>query len=533
MRGCRLYSLFNKEAVTIILWYVTCVFVHISVFQSVPDNYSVSGNSAIVSVVVYSSIITLYSVLGLFGDVFIGRYRLIQFSLWVQWISVLVSTFTTALLSEYQFHTRLQVLLYLIIYVIEMLGQSTFQVVAIQFGTDQLQEAPSELLSTFIYWYFMIERLSILVYQWILYILYMSLVSSFGVTKTIIIKLGWNLFVAVWVSIMLIVKNYCMLNWFSIRDRMPNDTLNEDPRSGKSNPYHLIYNVLRYAQKHKYPAQRSALTYWEDEIPSRFDLGKSKYGGPFTAEEVENVKTFFHLIKLLLSLSGVLFTLNSVDATFSQYSTSLHFSHGMSDNTKLDLTENLCNTVTVTLLILFYFISPYVRRYLSSMLKRIGIGALFATVCTLSLLLIDSTRHATNFNVPCFFSQSDITLDLSPYLNIIPHLLYELSYMILTISLIEFIIAQSPHSMKGVLIGFYYVLRFGFSGTLTLVEHFAFEKYPIYSNSLSCGTVYYIITIAVALLNLIAYIFVSRKYKLRERDEVINFHIFAEKYYES
>ena len=52
--------------------------------------------------------------------------------------------------------------------------------------------------------------------------------------------------------------------------------------------------------------QRSALTYWEDEIPSRIDLRKRKYGGPFTIEEVENVKTFLQLLKVLLSLSGIL-----------------------------------------------------------------------------------------------------------------------------------------------------------------------------------------------------------------------------------
>ena len=171
------------------------------------------------------------------------------------------------------------------------------------------------------------------------------------------------------------------------------------------------------------------------------------------------------------------------------------------------------------------------------MLKRIGIGALLTIICILSILrlLIDSIGHATKiYEISCFLSSSDIgLLNLDPYLNVIPHLLYNLSYMIFTISLIEFIIAQSPHSMKGILIGFYYVLCFGLGGTHALVEHFAFEKYPIYSNSLSCGTVYYIITIAIALLSLICYIFVSSKYKLRERDEVINFHIFAENYYES
>ena len=247
---------------------------------------------------------------------------------------------------------------------------------AIQFGIDQLEGASSIVLSAFIYWYFMIERLSLLLYSWICYVLNWIFASSLGVIKTsIMIKVGWNLFVAVWVSIVLVIKNCCMLSWFSIGDRMPNDIQTKDPRSGTSNPYRLIYNVLRYAQKHTYPARRSSLTYWEDKIPSRIiiDLGKSKYGGPFTDEEVENTKTFLHLIKLLLSLSGVLYTLYSISACMhaNLSSISQHFSHGISDSTQQNLIECLCNTVTASLLISFYFISPYIRKYLPSMLKRV------------------------------------------------------------------------------------------------------------------------------------------------------------------
>ena len=45
-------------------------------------------------------------------------------------------------------------------------------------------------------------------------------------------------------------------------------------------------------------------TYWEEDIPPRIDLGKSKYGGPFTTEEVEDVKTFLLLSLVLGSLFG-------------------------------------------------------------------------------------------------------------------------------------------------------------------------------------------------------------------------------------
>uniref|UniRef100_A0A1X7UME0 Uncharacterized protein n=1 Tax=Amphimedon queenslandica TaxID=400682 RepID=A0A1X7UME0_AMPQE len=66
------------------------------------------------------------------------------------------------------------------------------------------------------------------------------------------------------------------------------------------NPVKLIVRVLCYARKHKYPENRSALTYWEEEAPSRLDLGKNKYGGPFTEEEVEDVKTVLRLIPLVV-----------------------------------------------------------------------------------------------------------------------------------------------------------------------------------------------------------------------------------------
>ena len=41
----------------------------------------------------------------------------------------------------------------------------------------------------------------------------------------------------------------------------------------------------------------------EDKLPSRFDFGKSKYGGPFTTEQVEDVKTFLRMSVILIFCS--------------------------------------------------------------------------------------------------------------------------------------------------------------------------------------------------------------------------------------
>ena len=57
------------------------------------------------------------------------------------------------------------------------------------------------------------------------------------------------------------------------------------------NPLRIVIKVVIYSLKQKHPERRSAFTYWENDIPSRIDLGKEKYGGPFTYEQVEDVKT--------------------------------------------------------------------------------------------------------------------------------------------------------------------------------------------------------------------------------------------------
>ena len=73
-----------------------------------------------------------------------------------------------------------------------------------------------------------------------------------------------------------------------------------EPKSPQS--LKTIYHVLKFAAKHKAPLNRSALTYWEEDVPSRMDLGKLRYGGPYTTEQVEDVKTILRLLTLCITL---------------------------------------------------------------------------------------------------------------------------------------------------------------------------------------------------------------------------------------
>ena len=77
----------------------------------------------------------------------------------------------------------------------------------------------------------------------------------------------------------------------------------------KYNPYKMIFKVLNFARKNKYPVGPvSAFTHCYDFRPSRLDYAKERYGGPFTTSDVEDVKTFKNVFILLIS-SGPFFVL--------------------------------------------------------------------------------------------------------------------------------------------------------------------------------------------------------------------------------
>ena len=140
-----------------------------------------------------------------------------------------------------------------------------------RYNIDQLVGASADELSTVIYWHCFNIPLAFVVLQ-----LCRCLTDTFILPSYIIS--------GVLVSIVLVIHSL-FKHW------LENISLID-------NPIKLIVRVLNYARKHKYPENRSALTYWEEEVPSRLDLGKEKYGGPFSEEEVENVKTIFHCLFL-------------------------------------------------------------------------------------------------------------------------------------------------------------------------------------------------------------------------------------------
>jgi len=111
-------------------------------------------------------------------------------------------------------------------------------------------------------------------------------------------------------------------------------------------------------------------------------------------------------------------------------------------------------------------------------------------------------------------------------------LLNGLLYAVLYTTLSEFIVSQSPYSMKGLLFGSMWsllVISFAIGAALNLAWSYGWKTQ---FSSPSCGTYYYLFVTLLSVAGLVVYIAVARWYKRRERDEPENQQAIVEDIYD-
>ena len=187
---------------------------------------------------------------------------------------------------------------------------------AINFGMDQLHDSSTQESIFFVHWYVWLNCLSVLVtgIPWSLFFYdtwYVDYVDAFRIVS-------FSLYILIsGVIVFLLILSLCVVRhkqrWFLIES------------SGRLNPYKLVYRVVKFAWDHKIPVRRSAFTYCEDEWPSRLDLGKQKYGGPFTVEQVEDVKAFLGILKVLVSIVPIFMLQIVSQSTLPRYAMHRNF----------------------------------------------------------------------------------------------------------------------------------------------------------------------------------------------------------------
>ena len=140
-------------------------------------------------------------------------------------------------------------------------------------------------------------------------------------------------------------------------------------------PLKTAFRVLNYARKTKYPERRSALTYIDEEEPSRLDYGKHKFGGPFTEEEVEDVKTIFRmLVFIAIVLIVGLFSNGTISFIHA------HIIPSTADTRScVEGTAFIVNNLTAAVMIPFYrfILFPLLKHKMPNFLKRVSVQDYF------------------------------------------------------------------------------------------------------------------------------------------------------------
>ena len=286
-----------------------------------------------------------------------------------------------------------------------------------------------------------------------------------------------------------------------------------------TNPIKLIIQVLNYTRKHRYPERRSAFTYLDEEQPSRMDFGKKKYGGPFTEEEVEDVKTILRLIPLVACFVAI----DSLLCTT--------FINLFKNNDGISYALNhygLKNWLFPVILIPLYrfLLHPFFQKGFTNMLTCIAAGVLMSIFGYVLLEAIGLYSVVVYDDIERYLSCIQLNTTVRPdyyvdwYWKLGPYVLFGTGKTLAVVVFYVFIIAQSPDKMKGLSIG----LMLAFQ---------AFILYLVDYYSLLMFTLCHDLLIAIAFIALlVVFLLLSKCYTLRERNRQINIQAIVEEHYE-
>ena len=478
----------------------------------------------------------LYPLAGCLADTKCGRYKTIFCSLWLTFWGGVFIAIGVAILACYlilQPYVKMPVATNALLAVgfglpsivgLIMLFTCviSFRANVIQFGMDQLRDSPAEDSVLFIHWFVFTSFVGLTIIRLV------SIPLTFNHASFSIQKIVSGGFYSLHVMVLLfllvslcIAQHRRQLPWFMI-ESAPNSR-------NLINPYKLVYKVIKFAAQHKTPIRRSAFTYCEDELPSRMDLGKEKYGGSFTTEQVEDVKVFLGILRVLLMLGPMFGTHLAASQRIHPKKEKNSTSVLVSFFTSGGVTDFL---IMVLIPVYICLLRPFIRRFIPGMLKRMGLGMVLLLLHSILNVLIDTVGHIHNSNHTKSCYDYVPPEGLSRLYLIFLHILSATGYMLFYIAAYEFICAQSPHAMKGLLIGIFFTIKgvFQLIGALILVS---FTKWSIAIETpfLSCSFVYNLINILVGLIGLVAYTWVARRYQYRQRDEPDNIYRYAEEYY--
>ena len=387
------------------------------------------------------------------------------------------------------------------------IGHAMVMVSSLQLGLDQMPDASSENITSFIAWFVFFASIGVWIYEVTLAIPQHCLTREDEVQY----KPAQHLLPVLFLSIALCSDFFLTPKWLL-------------KMSTSSQCFTLFYQVLKFAAKHKAPLNRSALTYWEEDIPSRLDLGKSRYGGPFSTEQVEDVKTTLKMLLVSTPMPLIVLSLYLFEHILEYFEI---FTNGQTNY--FDLTECERTTIeqtitnpslwTLLFIVLFEFaVYPFLVKWIPSSLKRIGIGSLFTVLVSSVALILSGVGYANG---------NDLGTD-KLWLQLPQSILQAAIAILLYTGVLEFVFAQTPHNLKGFMIGYTWCM---YSVSSILAALIFSVLINVCEDSSYCLLVFCSIVTGISITGFVLFSLLACCYKKRVRQETHTPHIWAEEVY--
>ena len=461
----------------------------------------VGGLSYLVPILQNIFLSFVYPFLGWLADTKIGCERAIKSSLWSCWLGTLLQVISYCIqygtcglsvnIAKYGISGVALLLL--------MFGAAGFFSNILAYGMDQLVDGSSAQFRAFIHW--VVWGL----FAGYLLLDYIAIVDKTIYNSTLTELTGLGAFIVITIIVCMTIifhKNFERIVVL------------------KRNPYKMVYQVLRYAWKTKHLGKRSAFTHWENKIPSRIDLGKQKYGGPFTEEEVEDTKTFWRIVAVLMSTFGifipyytmifdVLLYINKLDGATTTLNGYGSFTLWLSFSKSLIIIIPLLELLVIPLFpkIEYFFLNP---------LKwmRVSLVLLFITLS--SMIVIDVIKKTISF-----------------LYYIIPLSMIGIINMIYFVSTFEFICSQAPANMNGMLTGVFWFIRALYISIGGIIKTIFFTI-PIFTGHGELSSTFWSLLFQLIVVIIGSVVFVITVYWYQARQKGDNYHaqIVVEEYYE-
>lgn len=246
--------------------------------------YLEPGETITIHFTVRFFIYVMYPVTGFMADAVFGHYKVIRGCLCIAWLGSAFMAIGFAIYEFSQcsptehcwvFSTRM---LTGIGYTIFGIGLTGIRVNLIPFGADQMPDASGGELSSYFHWYYFCITLGHLIAVIILPPLFKF--SSFA-----------YVFLTIATAITVLLGTFLIFQyqWLIL------------PKRGNS--LRLVYDVVKFSFFSRRPMKKSAFDVGMPK-PSWMDKAMIKYGGTYTLEQVEGVKTFFRILTIVASCIG-------------------------------------------------------------------------------------------------------------------------------------------------------------------------------------------------------------------------------------